>query len=117
MKRVDNVAYDLELLLKLATIHMIFHISILKKWLGDPSLVVPIESIGVKDSLSHEDILVQILDCQVHKLRTKDIASIKVLLWNQLIEKAIREVKDDIKLNTHIYLYLLITMSKAIFFS
>ena len=51
----------------------------LKKCLGDPSLIVPIENVGIKDNLSYEEIPVQILDRQVRKLRIKKFASVNVL--------------------------------------
>ncbi|WMV57409.1 hypothetical protein MTR67_050794 [Solanum verrucosum] len=50
-----------------------------KKCMDDSSLIIPIEDIGIKDSLSYEEIPVQILDRQVCKLRTKEVASVKVL--------------------------------------
>ncbi|WMV54301.1 hypothetical protein MTR67_047686 [Solanum verrucosum] len=78
-KRVGNVAYELELPQELATVHPFFLISMLKKCMGDPSLIIPTEDIGIKDSLSYEEIQVQILDRQVRKLRTKEVASVKVL--------------------------------------
>ncbi|WMV40984.1 hypothetical protein MTR67_034369 [Solanum verrucosum] len=74
-KRVGNVAYELELPQELAAVHPVFHIS---KCMGDPSLIIPTKDIGIKDSLSYEDILVQILDRQVRKLSTKKVASVKV---------------------------------------
>ena len=40
-KRVGNVAYELELPQQLAAVHPVFHISMLKKCLGYPSLIVP----------------------------------------------------------------------------
>ncbi|WMV49524.1 hypothetical protein MTR67_042909 [Solanum verrucosum] len=61
-KRVGNVAYELELPQELVAVHPVFHISILKKCIGDPSLIIPTENIEIKDSLSYEEILVQILD-------------------------------------------------------
>ncbi|WMV19481.1 hypothetical protein MTR67_012866 [Solanum verrucosum] len=61
-KRIGNVAYELELPQELAAVHSVFHISMLKKCMGDPSLIIPTEDIGIKDSLSYEEILVQILD-------------------------------------------------------
>lgn len=45
--------------------HPVFHVSLLNKCIGDPSLVVPLESIGVNDSLSYEEVPVEILDRQV----------------------------------------------------
>ncbi|WMV23350.1 hypothetical protein MTR67_016735 [Solanum verrucosum] len=49
----------------------------LKKCIGDPSLILPTESIRIKDNLSYEEVPVQILDHQVRRLRTKDVASVK----------------------------------------
>ena len=79
MKRVGKVAYELELPAELAAVHAVFHISLLKKNVGDPTFIVPLESVAVKDSLSYEDLPVEILDCQVRRLRNKEIASVKVL--------------------------------------
>ncbi|WMV19536.1 hypothetical protein MTR67_012921 [Solanum verrucosum] len=61
-KRIDNVAYELELPQDLEMVHPVFHISMLKKCMGDSSLIIPTEDIGIKDSLSYEEIPVQILD-------------------------------------------------------
>ena len=78
-KRMGNLAYELELPQELAAVHPVFHISMLKKCMGDPSLIIPTEDIGINDSLSYEENPIQILDHQVHKLRTKEVASVKVL--------------------------------------
>ncbi|WMV20066.1 hypothetical protein MTR67_013451 [Solanum verrucosum] len=51
-KMMDNVAYELELPQELAVVHPVFHISMLKKCMGDPSLIIPTENIEIKDSLS-----------------------------------------------------------------
>ncbi|KAH0722658.1 hypothetical protein KY290_005316 [Solanum tuberosum] len=83
-KRIGNVAYELELRQELTAVHPVFHISMLKKCIGNPSLIIPTENIGIKDSLSYEEILVQILDRQVRKLRTKEVASVKNDLSNSV---------------------------------
>ncbi|WMV55178.1 hypothetical protein MTR67_048563 [Solanum verrucosum] len=90
-KRIGNVAYELELPQELAAVNPVFHISMLKKCIGDPSLILPTESIRINDRLSYEEIPIKILDRQVHKLRTKDVASVKVLWRNQFVEEAIWE--------------------------
>ncbi|WMV42349.1 hypothetical protein MTR67_035734 [Solanum verrucosum] len=81
-KRIGNVAYELELPLQLTAVHPVFHISMLKKCIGDPSLIIPTERIEIKDSLSYEEIPVQILDIQVRKLRTKEACSLGVRLMS-----------------------------------
>ncbi|WMV29121.1 hypothetical protein MTR67_022506 [Solanum verrucosum] len=75
LKRIGKVAYELELAADLAAMHPVFHISLLKKCVGDPTSVVPLESVAVKDSLSYEDIPVEILDRQVRRLRNKEVAA------------------------------------------
>ncbi|KAK4710700.1 hypothetical protein R3W88_005213 [Solanum pinnatisectum] len=78
LKRIGKVAYELELPADLAAMHPVFHISLLKKCVGDPVSVVPLESMAIKDSLSYEDVPVEILDSQVKRLRNKEVASVKV---------------------------------------
>ena len=49
LKRIGKVAYELEFPAKLAALHLVFHISLLKKCVGDPASIVPLESLVVKD--------------------------------------------------------------------
>lgn len=51
--------------LKLASVHLVVHISLLKKCVGDLILIVPLESVCVKETLSYKIVLVKILDRQV----------------------------------------------------
>ncbi|KAF3622611.1 putative membrane-bound transcription factor site-2 protease-like [Capsicum annuum] len=97
LRRIDGVAYELEFPASLGSVHPAFHISMLKKCIGDYSLVLPVEEIKVSDSLSYEEESVEILDCQVRKLRSKEIASVKVLWRKQKIEEATWESEDDIR--------------------
>ncbi|WMV59037.1 hypothetical protein MTR67_052422 [Solanum verrucosum] len=60
----------------------------LKKCMGDPSLIIPTKNIGIKDSLSYKEIPIQILHHQVCKLRTKEVALVEVLWRNHFVEKA-----------------------------
>ncbi|XP_009766246.1 uncharacterized protein [Nicotiana sylvestris] len=97
LRRIGQVAYELELPQELAVVRPVFHVSMLKKFMGDPSLVVPTEVIGVKDSLSYKEIPMAILDRQIRKLRTKEIASVKVHWRNQKVEEATWEAEEDMK--------------------
>ena len=77
--------------------HPVFHISLLKKCVGDLTSIVPLESVAVKDSLSYEDVLVEILDRQVKRLRNKKVASVKVLWRSQSVEGATWEAEAAMK--------------------
>ncbi|XP_060182371.1 uncharacterized protein LOC132612041 [Lycium barbarum] len=98
LQRIGQVAYELELPQELAIVlHPVFHVFRVKKFMGYSSLVIPTEIMGVKYSLSYEEILVAILDRQVRVFRTKEIASVKVLWRNQKVEKATWEAEEDMK--------------------
>jgi len=97
LKRVGKVAYELKLPIELAPVHPVFHISMLKKCIGDPVSILPLEGLGVNENLSYEEVPVEILDRQVKKLRNKEVASVKVLWRNHLVEGATWEAEADMK--------------------
>ena len=90
LRRVGNVAYELDLPSIMSSIHPVFHVSMLKKCIGDHSLVLPLEEIKVIVFLAYEEEPIAILDHQVRKLRSKEITSVKVLWKNQKVEESIR---------------------------
>ena len=91
------MAYELELPAELVAVHPVFHISLLKKCVGDPSSIVPLESVAVKDSISYEDVPIEILERQVRRLRHKEVASVKVLWRSQSVKGATWEVEASMK--------------------
>ncbi|XP_075103587.1 uncharacterized protein LOC107830662 [Nicotiana tabacum] len=95
--KIGQVAYRLELPLELSLVHRVFHVSMLKKVVGDPSLIVPVEAIEVNVELTYEEIPVAIIDRKVRKMRNKKIASVKVLWQNQQAEEATCEAKKDME--------------------
>ena len=54
MKRVVKVVYELRLPSELASIHPVFHVSLLKMCIGDPVSILPIEGLGVEESIYYE---------------------------------------------------------------
>ncbi|KAF3685282.1 hypothetical protein FXO37_00776 [Capsicum annuum] len=87
LKKVGNVVYELELPSNFGSINPVFHVSMLNKCVGDPSLFVPSMNIGVLDSLSYKDIPIKILDRQVCHLKTTDVASVNILRRNHQVKK------------------------------
>ena len=69
----------------------------LKKCIGDPESIFPIEGLGVKDNLSYEKVPVQILDRQVKNIRSKEVVFVKVLWKNHLVKGAKWETNADMK--------------------
>ncbi|KAH0658050.1 hypothetical protein KY289_026798 [Solanum tuberosum] len=72
-------------------------VSPMKGCVGDPASIVPLESVAVKDSLCYKDVAVEILDCQVRRLRNKEVASVKVLWRSQSVEGATWEAEAAMK--------------------
>ncbi|WMV13488.1 hypothetical protein MTR67_006873 [Solanum verrucosum] len=67
----------------------------LRKCIGDPVSILPLEGLGVDENLSYEEVPVEILDRQVKRLRNKEVASVKVLWRNHLVEGATWEAEID----------------------
>ncbi|WRX27649.1 Integrase zinc-binding domain - like 10 [Theobroma cacao] len=79
IERIGPVAYRLELPPELDRIHNIFHVSILKKYVPDPSHILEAPPIELHDDLKFEVQLVSILDRKDRVLRNKSISMVKVL--------------------------------------
>ena len=95
LKCIGSIAYDLKLPVELASVHLVFHVSMLKKCIGDVVSILPIEGLDVDANLSYEEVLDEILDRKVKKLRNKEVASVKVLCKNHLVEYIIWEGEAD----------------------
>ncbi|KAH0754464.1 hypothetical protein KY290_024734 [Solanum tuberosum] len=99
MRRIGKVAYELELPSEMNLVHPVFHVSMLRKCVGDPNAIVSLDVVGVvEDNLTYEEVPVQILDRQVKRLRNKDVASVKVLWRNQQVESATWEAEADMQM-------------------
>ncbi|KAK6121747.1 hypothetical protein DH2020_044510 [Rehmannia glutinosa] len=78
LERVGRVAYRLALPPAMSGIHNVFHVSMLRRYMLDPSHVVNYETIELDRQLSYEEKPVAVLDRKVHKLRNRDVELIKV---------------------------------------
>ena len=61
MKRVGEVSYELELTTKLVVVHLVFHILILMKRVGDRAPIVTSECVVMKYSLSYKEVHIEII--------------------------------------------------------
>ena len=97
LKRVGEVAYELALPPGLSAVHPVFHVSMLKRYHGDGNYIIRWDSVLLDENLSYEEEPVAILDRGVRKLRSREIASIKVQCKNPPIEEATWEKEADMQ--------------------
>ena len=62
VERIGEVAYRLELTSDLDRIHDVFHVSMLRKYILDPSHVLTEKPVEIQENLTYEEEPVQILD-------------------------------------------------------
>ncbi|GJY13250.1 putative reverse transcriptase domain-containing protein [Tanacetum coccineum] len=81
LERIGPVAYKLELLKELSSIHNTFLVSNLKKCLSDESLIFPMKELQLDDKLNFVEEPVQIMDREIKQLKRSRIPIVKVR-WN-----------------------------------
>ena len=78
LSKVGPVAYKLKLPPELSRIHDTFHMSMLRKYIPDPSHVLREQPVQLKENLTYEETPVQIVDHKEPVLRSKVIPLVKV---------------------------------------
>ena len=78
LERTRKVAYRLALPTRMSGVHNVFHISMLKKCVRDPTHEIDFKDIEVNDNATYFEGPVRILDHGIKKLRNKEIPLVKV---------------------------------------
>ena len=99
LKRVDTVAYRLELPPSLLGVHEVFHVSMLRKYTPDPTHVVDLGELTVDTDGTFEEGLVRIMDNREQVLRCKTVRLVKVLWQHHGVEEATWEREDTMCAN------------------
>ena len=97
LKCIGTIAYRLDLPSNLSRLHNVFHVSMLKKYVPDPSHVLSIEPVDLREDLSYVEEPVRILDRKDRVLRTKTIPLVKVLWRSHSLEEATWEYEESMK--------------------
>ncbi|XP_058733232.1 uncharacterized protein LOC131604834 [Vicia villosa] len=77
-ERVGEVAYRIVLPPMLTNLHDVFHVSQLRKYIADPSHVIQVDDVQMKDNLTVETLPVRIEDRKLKQLHGKEIALVRV---------------------------------------
>ncbi|KAL0550034.1 hypothetical protein IC582_014530 [Cucumis melo] len=97
LERIGPVAYRLALPPSLSTVHDVFHVSMLRKYVPDPSHVVDYEPLEIDENLSYVEQPVEVLAREMKTLRNRQIPLVKVLWRNHRVEEATWEREDDMR--------------------
>jgi hypothetical protein len=81
----------------LANINDVFYVSMLSKYIPDPSHIIKYEPLQLHKDLAYEEVLVKLLDRKVQELCTKNIPLVKVLWRNHETKEASWELEGDIR--------------------
>ena len=97
VSKVGPVAYKLKLPPELSRIHDTFHVSMLRKYILDPSHVLKEQPVQLKENLTYEETPMQIVDRKEQVLRSKVIPLVKVLWKNHKREEATWEPEAQMR--------------------
>ncbi|KAD0955780.1 hypothetical protein E3N88_43511 [Mikania micrantha] len=98
LERIGKVAYKLELPSELSNVHPTFHVSNLRKCLAGQDLQEPLDDIRVDDTMHFVEKPVEIMDCEVKKLKHSGISIVKVRWESKRGPEFTWEREDQIKL-------------------
>ena len=94
---IGGVAYRLALPPSLARVHNVFHISQLRKYVADPTHILPAKQYEVEEDLTHPERPIRILDSREKQLKRRTIRHVLVQWSNHSEREATWELEDDIR--------------------
>jgi hypothetical protein len=97
LEKIGPVAYRLALTPELANVHDVFHISMLRRYVADPTHVLERPPIQLEKNLRYEEQPIRIMDRREKRLRNKIIPLVKVWWENQSRGEATWERESDMR--------------------
>ena len=96
-QRVGRLAYGIALPLNFVETHDVFNVSMLRKYIANPDVVMEYEPLEIQEGLTYIEEPVKIVDKKEQVLCTKTIPTIKVLWHNHGVEEASWEAEHDMR--------------------
>jgi hypothetical protein len=79
LEKVGTVAYRLVLPLNLVGVHNVFHISILRKYVSNPTHILDSKPLQIRPNMTYKEASIKVLDRKEPALRNKSISLVKIL--------------------------------------
>ena len=83
----------------LSNLHSVFHVSQLRKYVHDPSHIIDLDDVQVKENLTYETLPVRIGDHRIKQLRGKEIPLVKVIWRGASGEDATWELESQMRVD------------------
>jgi hypothetical protein len=96
-QRMGKLAYRIALPPDLIGTHDVFHVSMLRKYIANPNVIVEYEPLEIQEGLIYVEETVKIMDKKEQVLRIKTIPIVKVLWRNHGVEEASWEAEHDMR--------------------
>ena len=96
LEKVGDVAYKVALPPTL-NVHDVFHVSMLRKYVNDPSHILNANQLPIGDVVNYEEKPVKILDTKEHRLRNRVIRYAKVQWSNHDETEATWELEEEMR--------------------
>ncbi|KAM6576974.1 hypothetical protein CsatB_028811 [Cannabis sativa] len=97
LDRVGQVAYRLALPPTLAETHNVFHISMLRKYVPDPTHVLKYENLNLQQDMSYMARPVRVIEKGIKVLRNKTIPLVKILWSDSSDREATWELETNMQ--------------------
>ncbi|KAL6557606.1 hypothetical protein OROMI_017956 [Orobanche minor] len=97
LERIGELAYRLALPPELSAVHNVFHVSLLRKYVHDPSHVINYTAVEMNKDLTYEEQPELILDRSVRQLRNKEKVFVKIQWRNHSKDEATWEREEKLQ--------------------
>lgn len=97
MKRVGELASRVALVSFLSNLRDVFHVSQFKKYIPDPSHVIQVDDVQVRENLTIKTSPLRLKDREVKHLRGKEIALVKVVWGGRAGESMMWELESQMR--------------------
>jgi hypothetical protein len=97
LERIGPLAYRLALPPSMERVHNVFHVSVLRKYLVDPSHELRTPEVRVEQDLTFHEVPVQILARSEKQLRGKRVPLVKILWRSSRFEEETWETEDRMR--------------------
>ncbi|XP_042444054.1 uncharacterized protein LOC122029180 [Zingiber officinale] len=98
LERIGAVAYRLALPPALAGVHNVFHVSMLRKYVPDPTHVLKDLIVPLQSDATYEEFPVRILDRKEHRLSNKCLRLVKIGWQHHSDQEATWEREEDMRI-------------------